>query len=72
MSTKVSQITVEELREMIGDVVEERLRALFGGAEDDLELNAELHELLQRQKKQVEAGERGEAFEDEVAKLGLS
>lgn len=71
MSVKVSQMTVEELREMIGAIVEEKLRALLDD-EDNLELTDELRERLLRQKKEVENGERGEALEDVVARLGLN
>jgi len=70
MSIKVSQMTVDELREVIGTVVEEKLQALFAD-EDDLELNDELKDRLLRQKKEIEDGERGEALEDVVARLGL-
>lgn len=71
MNSKVSQMTVDELREMIGAVVEEKLRALFEN-ENDLELTDELRERLLRQTKEVENGERGEAFEEVTARLGLN
>ncbi len=71
MSVKVSQMTVEELREVIGAVVEEKLRALLD-KEDDLELTDELQKRLLRQTKEIENGERGEALEDVVARLGLN
>jgi hypothetical protein len=71
MNTKVSQMTVDELREVIGAVVEEKLRALFDD-EDNLELTDELRERLFRQKQEVENGERGEAFEDVTSRLGLN
>jgi hypothetical protein len=71
MNTKVSQMTVDELREMIGAVVEEKLRLLLDD-ESDLELTDELRERLLRQQKEIETGERGEALEDVVARLGLN
>ena len=71
MSVKVAQMTVDELREMIGAVVEEKLRALID-EEDDLEFTDELQERLLRQTKEIENGERGEALEDVVARLGLN
>jgi predicted short-subunit dehydrogenase-like oxidoreductase (DUF2520 family) len=71
MSVKVSQMTVDELRELIGAVVEEKLRALLDD-EDNLELTDKLQKRLLRQKKEVENGERGEALEDVVARLGLN
>lgn len=64
-------MTVEELREVIGAVVEEKLRALFAD-EDDLELIEEIKARLVRQKVAVENGERGDAFEDVTARLGLN
>ena len=64
-------MTVDELREMIGAVVEEKLRALLDD-EDNLELTEELQERLLRQKEEVENGERGEALEDVMARLGLN
>jgi len=71
MNTKVSQMTVDELRKIIGTVVEEKLQALFAD-EDDLELTDKLKARLLRQTKEIENGERGEALEDVVARLGLN
>ena len=71
MSTKVSQMTVDELREMIGAIIEEKLQALFD-SEDDLELTDALQKRLIKQTKEIENGERGEAFEDVIARLGLN
>jgi hypothetical protein len=71
MNTKVSQMTVDELREVIGTVVEEKLQALFAD-EDDLELTDELKSRLTRQTNEIKNGERGEALEDVAARLGLN
>lgn len=71
MNTKVSQMTVDELREMIGAVVEEKLRLLLED-ESNFELTDELRKRLLRQQKEIENGERGEAMEDVVARLGLN
>ncbi len=70
MSVKVSQMTVDELREMIGVVVEEKLQSLFAN-EDDLEFTDEVKEILARQGERIKNGDRGEALEDVVARLGL-
>ena len=72
MNTKVSQLTVDELREVIGAVVEEKLMILFKDSKDNLELTSELQERLLRQTKEIENGERGEALEDVVARLQLN
>lgn len=70
MNTKVSQMTVDELREVIDTVVKEKLRNLFDD-KDNLESTDALQKRLLRQKKEVENGERGEAFEDVAARLSL-
>ena len=71
MSVKVSQMTIDELREVIGNVVEEKLRVLFED-EDSLELKPELKERLLRQTKEIENGDRGVPLEDVVSSLGLN
>ena len=72
MATKVSQMTTDELRDLIGAVVEQKLVELFGDPDDGLEINDSLRRRLIRQKKAVARGERGEALEDVVKRLGLS
>lgn len=67
----VSQMTVDDLRLLIADVVEEKL-AKFYEHEDDLELTDELKELLARQTEEVKNGERGEPMESVLTRLGLS
>ncbi len=49
MSVKVSQMTVEDLRRILDEMVEEKLAVLFKDAEDDLEFTNELKEILARQ-----------------------
>lgn len=71
MSIRVSQMTVDELREVIGAVVEEKLAVLFKDAEDDLEFTDELKEILARQNERIKNGDRGKPLEDVVARLGL-
>ncbi|MGI8555400.1 MAG: hypothetical protein ACR2LT_03460 [Pyrinomonadaceae bacterium] len=71
MNTKVSQLTVNELRDIISAIVEEKLEALLGD-EDDLELTDKLKSRLFRQKKAIENGERGEASEDVATQFGIN
>jgi len=71
MSVKVSQMTVDELRELIDAVIEEKLQVLFTD-KGDLQLIDELKARLFRQTKEVERGKRGEALEDVAARLGLN
>lgn len=72
MSVKVSQMTDVELRQMIGEIVEEKLIALLGDEEDNLSLKKDLRKRLLEQIEKTKKGERGEAFEDVVRKLGLN
>lgn len=71
MATTVSQMTVRELRDLIGDVIEEKLSSLLID-EDELEITDDLRERLLRQKKQIENGERGIPMEDVITRLGLN
>lgn len=71
MNGKVSQMTVDELRQLVNELVEVKLATLFRDAEDDLEFTDELKEILARQTEQIKNGERGEAMEDVIARLGL-
>ncbi|MDQ3634237.1 MAG: hypothetical protein M3405_06970 [Acidobacteriota bacterium] len=72
MSVKISQMTDVELRQMIGEIVEEKLMALLGDEEDDLLLKEDLQKRLLKQVQKTKNGERGEAFDDVVSRLGLS
>ena len=71
MNTKVLQITVEDLRQVVDEMVEEKLAVLFKDPEDDLEFTDELKEILARQNERIKRGDRGESLEDVVARLGL-
>ena len=72
MNTKVLQITVEDLRRVVDEMVEEKLAVLFKDPEDDLELTDELKKILARQNGRIKNGDRGEALEDVAARLGLN
>ncbi len=65
-------MTDVELRQMIGEIVEEKLMALLGDEEDDLLLKEDLQKRLLKQVQKTKNGERGEAFDDVVSRLGLS
>lgn len=71
MNTEVLQINVGDLRRLVDEMVEEKLAILFRDAEDDLEFTDELKEILERQRERIKNGDRGEALEDVVARLGL-
>ena len=71
MATRVAQMTADELREMIGAVVEQKLLDLLGDPDEGLVVAESLRRRLLRQKKAIAKGERGEPFEDVVARLAL-
>jgi hypothetical protein len=72
MPTKVAQMTTEELKELIGTIIEQKLVELLGDPDEGLVIKKTLQARLLRQRKAVAAGERGEAFEDILAELNLS
>ena len=71
MDTTVAQMTKDELREIIETTVERKLLELLGDPDEGLPIRKSVRERLLRQKRAVAAGERGEAFEDAVRRLGL-
>ena len=72
MTANVGQLTTDELREIIGAVVEEKLKEILGDPDDGLELSLEVRERLQQQKETVERGERGEDLKEVAKRLGVS
>ena len=72
MATRVAQMTADELKEMIGAIVEQKLIELFGDPDEGLVISKTLRNRLVRQKRAVAKGERGELFEEVVARLGLA
>lgn len=70
MDTTVSQMTKDELREMIETTVEQKLLELLGDPDEGLPIRKSVRDRLLRQKQAVAQGERGEAFEDVVRQLG--
>ena len=67
MAANVGQLSTDELKEIIGSVVEQKLKEILGDPDEGLEMRAEVQNRLLRQKKAVANGERGEELE-EVAK----
>jgi hypothetical protein len=68
MATTVGQTTTDELREMIGGVVEQKLLELLGDLDVGLELHKAVYERLLYQKQAVATGERSTPFEEVVQK----
>lgn len=71
MGTTVARMTKDELQEVIGTVVEQKLIELFGDPDQGLPVKESLVKRLRRQKAAVARGERGECFEDVARRLGL-
>ena len=72
MSTNVGQLTTDELREIIGSVVEEKLKEILGDPDDGLEIRTQVQERLLRQHQAVNEGERGQDLNEITTRLALS
>jgi hypothetical protein len=71
MAANVGQLSTDELREIIGSVVEQKLKEILGDPDEGLEMRSEVQSRLLRQKKAVADGERGEALEEVAKRLGI-
>lgn len=71
MSTTVGHMSKDELQEVIGAVVEQKLMELLGDPDEGRSIKESLLKRLRRQKAAIERGERGESLEDVTQRLGL-
>ena len=71
MAANVGQLSTDELREIIGSVVEEKLKEILGDPDEGLELNANIRERLRQQQQAVAEGERGDDLNELTERLGL-
>jgi len=60
MSTLVTQMTKDELIEVIETVIERKLIELFGALDEETELKQAVRNRLLHQKQMVDEGERGQ------------
>lgn len=72
MAANVGQLTTDELREIIGSVVEEKLKEILRDRDDDLKITAAVRERLIMQKHEVANGERGEDMDAVAEKMELA
>lgn len=72
MATTVGEMTKDELQEMIGALIEEKLLELLGDPDEGLSLKKSIRERLVQQQARVAKGERGERLEDLTRRLGLT
>ncbi len=64
-------MTQKQLREMIGETVEEKLIELLGDPDEGLAIRKSLRARLLRQRRKVSGGDRGESLDAVARKLGL-
>ena len=72
MHKTVAEMTPEELKEMLGELIEAKLTEVLGDPDEALGLRETLRERLELQRSAVERGERGESFDDVARRLGLN
>ena len=63
MAANVGQLSTDELKEIIGSVVEEKLKEILGDPDEGLDLNTNIRERLLLQQRAVSEGERGETLD---------
>ncbi len=71
MGTTIARMTKAEFKEMLEDIIEQKLIELLGDPDEGLLIRKSVRERLLRQKQAVAMGERGEPFEEVVQRLGL-
>ena len=71
MGITITQMTREELKDLIESIVEQKMLELIGDPEEELSIREDLLKRLKRQKQDVASGKRGRSLEDVVKELGL-
>ena len=72
MAKTVAEMTGEELRELVGAAVEQKIVELLGDPDAGLVLREDVRKRLLRQKQAVAKGERGEPLETVIRRLKLA
>jgi len=67
----ITQMTKEELKELIESIVEQKMLELIGDPDEGLSIREDLLRRLKRQKEQVVTGKRGKPLENVVKEFGL-
>ena len=68
---KVTDLSIEELKVLIGEVVEEKLQEILGDPDWSLELKADVKERLKKSLADLNGGKRGIPFEEAAQRLGF-
>ena len=69
MARTVAEMTGEELRELVGAAVEQKIVELLGDPDAGLVLRENVRKRLLRQRQAVAKGERGELLETVIRRL---
>lgn len=72
MANMVADMTRDELKEILGELIEAKLAELFVDPDGGLELQAAFRQRLERQRAEVASGERGLSFSALTKQLGLA
>lgn len=72
MAKIVAEMTADELKQLVGLAVEQKLIELLGDPDEGLVLRESVRKRLLRQKRAVAKGERGELLVDVVRRLKLA
>lgn len=68
---KVKDLSVEQLKALVGEAVEEKLEELLGDPDIGLELREEVEERLRSSLNAMQSGEKGIAIEQVANQAGL-
>ncbi len=68
---KVKELSVEQLRALIEEMIEEKLQEYLGDPDEGLELREEVRTRLEESLAAVRRGEKGIPIEQVAKKLGL-
>ena len=71
MGTTITQMTKEELKELIESIVEQKMLELIGDPDEGVSMREDLLKRLKRQKDLVARGKRGKPLESVMKELGL-
>lgn len=72
MAANVGQLTTDELKEIIGSIVEQKLMEILGDPDHDLEIRADVRQRLIKQMKAVADGDLGQSFEEVTKELDIA
>ncbi len=71
MRTRMIELTVDELKQIIGEAVEQKLSEILGDPDEGLELREEITARLQRSLEAERHGIRGIPVQEVAAQLGV-